>query len=264
VTVAGRDTAPPSTPGAIPFRSARVGSATLVAAPTLFDALAQRLEAFETLYAWAEAQPQPRALQGRAVVYVAEITEHATSVVVRHAWHGGLFAPLTGDRFLVPTRAPREAAVNVLLRARGVPTPELLGYALYPAGPGLRRVDVLSRYVPDAADFGAVLLDSLPGLATESAVRAVVRLLAALAEARAVHPDLNVKNVLLCPGSPASAQAMVLDVDVVRFRDIPAAAVMAINVRRLVRSIRKWFRMHDRPVDEMWLSGFVTSAMAAT
>ncbi len=246
-----------------PYRSAQVGRSTLVALPAVFDALTTRLEQFESLYAWAASEPQPRALQGRGVVYVAELPEAAHTVAVRHAWHGGLFAPLTGDRFLMPTRAPREAAVNVLLRAQAIPTPELLGYTLYPAGPGLRRVDVVSRYVPDAWDFGAVLLNTAPGIGLEAAVRALIVLLTQLASARAVHPDLNVKNILLVR-EPDALRAWVLDVDVVDFRAIPPAGVMALNVRRLVRSIRKWHARHELPLDEQWLTGFAQSALAAT
>lgn len=239
-----------------------VGSATLVALPDLFEALSARLASFVTLYTWAESSPQPRALQGRGVVYVADLPECKTTAVVRHAWHGGLFAPITGDRFLMPTRAPREAAVSLVLRQVGVPTPELLGYALYPAGLGLRRVDVLSRYVPDAWDFGAVLLDAAPGMEREQGVRAVLLLLAKLAAARAVHPDLNVKNMLLVREA-GTLHAWVLDVDVVTFRSMPPAGVMALNVRRLVRSIRKWHMRHDRAVNEQWLTGFAQSALAA-
>ncbi len=247
----------------IPFRSGPVGAATLVALPDLFDALSARLTSFGTLYAWAESAPQPRALQGRGVVYVADLPECSTTAVVRHAWHGGLFAPITGDRYLMPTRAPREAAVSMMLREHGVPTPEMLGYALYPAGPGLRRVDVLSRFVPDAWDFGAVLLDAAPGVEREQGVRAVLTLLAKLAAARAVHPDLNVKNMLLVREA-GGLHAWVLDVDVVTFRGMPTAGVMALNVRRLVRSIRKWHVRHERAVDEQWLAGFAQSGLAAT
>lgn len=245
-----------------PFRSGRVGRSTLVAAPPLFGALSDRLQRFGTLHAWGEQHPQPQALQGRGVVYVAALPECETTVAVRHAWHGGLLAPLTGDRFLVPTRAPREAAVSVVLQARGVPTPPVVAYALYPAGPGFRRVDVASKFIPKAADFGAVLQGLAPMIAVSEATPKVVSLLHQLAAAQAVHPDLNVKNILLSrAGTDAKTgssvvDAWVLDVDVVRFRELPPAAVMVLNLRRLVRSIRKWHARHDLPLDEAWLREF--------
>jgi len=245
-----------------PFRSHRVGGATLVAVPALVDALAERLRAHDTLYAWAEAAPQPRALQGRGVVYVAELAECDATVAVRHAWHGGLFAPLTSDRFLVPTRAPREAAVSLTLQARGIHTPELLAYVLYPAGPGMRRVDVCTRYVANAWDFGAVLHGVAHGLDRGAAERAIVGLLGQLARAGVVHPDLNVKNVLLVPGTQPTPAAWLLDVDVVQFHDGPPVPIMHRNLRRLTRSIRKWHSRHEVPLDEDWLARFSASGMS--
>jgi tRNA A-37 threonylcarbamoyl transferase component Bud32 len=244
-----------------PFRSGRVGDATLVALPPLFDALAERVRAHDTLYAWAEAEPQPRALQGRGVVYVAELAECGATVAVRHAWHGGLFAPLTGDRFLVPTRAPREAAVSLTLRERGIHTPELLAYALYPAGPGMRRVDVCTRYVANAWDFGAVLGGVAHGVERGAAERAIAALMGQLAKAGVVHPDLNVKNVLLVPGADSTPAAWLLDVDVVQFQHGLPLAIMRRNLRRLLRSIRKWHSRHEVPLDGEWLSAFAASCV---
>lgn len=247
-----------------PFRHGRVGATALVALPAYFDALAQRVATHGTLYDWASEAPQARALQGRAVVYVAPLDECAATVVVRHAWHGGMLAPITGDRYWSPTRAPREAAANIVLRTHNIPTPELLGYALYPAGPGLRRVDVVSRYVPDAWDFGAVLSGAAPGIHRDAATRAIVQLLAQLAGVGAVHPDLNVKNILMVHDESTQLRAWVLDVDVVSFRQTAPEAVMALNVQRLIRSIRKWHTRHELPLDDAWLRSFATSALAAT
>ncbi len=247
-----------------PFSYGRVGKTTLVTLPAYFEALAQRLAAHQTLYDWAAEAPQARALQGRGVVYVAKLDECDATVVVRHSWHGGVFAPVTGDRFFSPTRAPREAAANVFLRAQGVPTPELIGYALYPAGPGLRRVDVVSRFVPNAWDFGAVLSGTAPKIERDAACGAIVPLLAQLAAIGAVHPDLNVKNILLVRDESQALRAWVLDTDVVSFRATAAASVMALNLRRLTRSIRKWHDRRELPLDAAWLAAFVQSALAAT
>lgn len=244
-----------------PFRGDRVGNVTLVSRPPLFDALAERLRSHDTLYAWAEAEPQPRALQGRGVVYVAELAECGATVAVRHAWHGGLFAPLTGDRFLVPTRAPREAAVSITLAERGIHTPELLAYALYPAGPGLRRVDVCTRYVANAWDFGAVLAGVAHGVERGAAERAIAGLLGRLARAGVVHPDLNVKNVLLVPGAESTPAAWLLDVDVVQFQHGLPLPIMRRNLRRLMRSIRKWHDRHEVPLDEEWFAAFAASCV---
>src|SRR5688572_8126297 len=75
-------------------------AAEVVATEPLVGALAAIVAQHGTLYAWARGQPQPRALSGRAPVYVATIPDHShTTIVVRHSWHGGLLAPITGDRF---------------------------------------------------------------------------------------------------------------------------------------------------------------------
>ena len=248
-------------PSAVPWQAGRVGRDTLVARPTLFEPLAACLRAHETLHAWAESSPQPRALQGRGVVYVATVPGTDEVVAVRHAWHGGLFAPITGDRFLMPTRAPREAAASATLQARGIRTPDVLAYALYAAGPGLRRVDVCTRYVPDAWDFGAVLAGLAPSISRPAAERAVLSLLTQLAQAGVVHPDLNVKNILLAPRRGAAPDAWLLDVDVVEFRSGDARALHLRNVARLERSIRKWHSRHELALDETWLAGFTSSAL---
>lgn len=246
------------------WHSGTVGRTRLVAHASLHDALAECVRLHGTLHRWAATVPQPRALQGRGVVYVASIPGHTDVVAVRHAWHGGLFAPLTGDRFFMPTRAPREAAVSATLQARGVRTPEVLAYALYPAGPGLRRVDVCTRFVPDAWDFGAVLAGHAATIARPIAERAVIRLLAQLAREGVLHPDLNVKNILLVPTTGRETiDAWLLDVDVVEFRTTPARQLLALNLARLERSIRKWHARHDRALDETWLAGFLASAVAA-
>ena len=57
-----------------------------------------------------------------------------TRAVVRHNRHGGLFAPVTRDLFLPPTRAPHELRTALRLTALGVPTPPVLMYGVEPAG----------------------------------------------------------------------------------------------------------------------------------
>jgi tRNA A-37 threonylcarbamoyl transferase component Bud32 len=236
-----------------PLRTVAVQDVTLVASPDVAEPLIAQLRAHGTLYAWAGSQPQPRALRGRGAVFVATLPEVPASLAVRHAWHGGLLAPLTRDRFRVPTRAPREAAVGLALRDAGIETPELLAYALYPAGPGLRRVDVCTRYIAHGWDYGAVLAAHATGIDRDAADAAVLDLLARLARAGIVHPDLNVKNVLLVPDEQGALCGWLLDVDVVRFTDQSARSTMQHNLDRLARSIRKWHRRHELPLAEGWL-----------
>src|SRR5512132_1118280 len=84
------------------------GGAEVVARATEARAIREAL-AGGTLHEWAARQPGARALVGRDTVYAVELPATTadggpgTRVVVRHARHGGLLAPLTGDRFLAPT-----------------------------------------------------------------------------------------------------------------------------------------------------------------
>ena len=218
-----------------------VRGAHVSATPPLVEALAGLIDAHGTLYDWAANQPQPRALRGRAPVYVAHITAAHETVVVRHAWHGGLFAPITGDRFRGTRRASREFLTSAMLRDLGVPTTEVLGFASYPATCGLRRVDVVSRFLPDAFDLGLILAGLVPGMMREDALAATGVLLTRLAVAGVVHPDLNVKNVLVRREVDGTLTALIIDVDVVRMQPpLMAAHTMQANLSRLVRSMRKW------------------------
>ena len=226
------------------------GTATLTClaacAPALYDALGTG-----TLYAWAAARRERRVLRGRGVAYAVTLPDGRTDVVVRHSRHGGLLAPLTGDRFLAPTRAPRELATSLALRAAGVRTPEVVAHVVHHAGPWLRRADVATRLVPGARD----LAEAIGTVSDDAWVGPTGALLRALAGVGARHPDLNLKNVLLSPDG-----AWVLDVDVVVLGSAPVDAARA-NWARLERSLRKWRRERALSVSDRALA---TLAAVAT
>ena len=221
------------------IESVRVGAATVFAPASLLSSVADCVRVHGSLYDWASSESQPRALRGRAPVYVASLSAGGPTVVVRHAWHGGLFAPFTRDLFRRPTRAPVELARSRELLALDIPTTEVLGYVLYGATFGLVRVDVMTRYVPDTADLGMVLAGLAPSIDRDAALAATLTLLVQLALHRVVHPDLNVKNILLHTPDGAPARAMVIDVDVAHLDAGSPAQVMERNIARLVRSLRK-------------------------
>mgnify|MGYP002777901300 CR=1 FL=1 len=264
---AGRP-APPT--AALPAGYVRlaVGSAELVCLADLADgfgaALAAAPPSAPTLHGWAATHPERRTFRGRALAHAAPLPGTDATVVVRHATHGGMLAPVTRDLFLPPTRAPRELAVSRALRARGIRTPEVAAYVRYPAPFGLSRVDVATRLVPDGRDLAVALAEPFGEAEVRPWVRATAALLHAMGHAGARHPDLNLKNVLLTPvgppaatspdaapsGSPAqeAEEAWVLDVDVLRLaRDGGDAArarrITAANLARLERSLH---RANDR------------------
>lgn len=197
-----------------------------------------------TLYAYAGSHPERRSLAGRGVAWAVPLPHATARVVVRRSRHGGLLAPITGEWFAGRTRAPRELALALRLAELGVPTPEVVAWATYRAGPLLRRADVATREVPGARDLAAALSDAATPADRAAPLAATARLLDALAAAGAVHPDLNIKNVLLRPDAEGGLRALVLDVDRVRFTTAPPAHVRARNLSRLLRSLRKWERAH--------------------
>jgi len=190
-----------------------------------------------TLVDYARRRPDRRELVGRGAVYAVRIDD--TPVVVRHARHGGLFAPLTRDLFVGSTRAPYELAVSTRLRDDGVATPEIMAYVVYRVGPALRRADVVTREVPDAADLLTVLGPASASTDRGAVWEAVRVLIADLSRAGAVHADLNVKNVLIAPATGPQPVAYALDVDRVGWRRPGDPAVARANWARLNRSARK-------------------------
>lgn len=185
-----------------------------------------------TLYEFASHQPQTRKLVGRGIAYAIPLPGSTVRGVVRHTRHGGFLAALTGDLFLTPTRAPHELNVSLELRRRGVPTAEILGFALYPRRAILQRSDVLSREIPEGHDLADIIAHG-PANEREMALEATRHLLEQLAEARARHYDLNAKNVLVAHGV-----AYLLDVDRVTLGG-RRADVRRDNLARLQRSLAK-------------------------
>jgi hypothetical protein len=211
-----------------------------------------------TLHGYARRHASSKPLAGRGIAYAAPLPD-GTRVVVRHNRHGGLMGPLTRDFFLPPTRAPLELEASLRLSQSGVPTPELLAYAIYPAPFGFRRADVVTREVADSFDLSAVLTQ-VDGSLRARAWAAVADLLRRLAAAGARHHDLNVKNVLLRPHGDA-LEALALDVDRVTFE---SGDVMTANVARLSRSARKWRERQGASLDESELAVLARSVFEAS
>lgn len=236
-------------PGFVRFTAAR---SEVVCAEHVADALRTAL-AHGTLYQYAESHTHSRPLMGRGVVHAVPLPGDVERVVIRHNRHGGLLAPLTRDLFLAPTRAPRELLYSERLHEYGVPTPRMLGYVLYDALPGFKRVDVVTREVPNSFDLAVAFMSDDVALRTRAIV-ATTDLLVTMAVVGARHIDLNVKNILLHAGPGSSLAAMVLDVDRVVF-DEPEI-VFDLNLERLLRSARKWQTLHgarltDAELDEL-------------
>ena len=219
------------------FERLLLGHAIAVAhsdfAPHIRNALVGADGTRATLHDFASRQNGARPLAGRGIAYAFQLKPTKTRVVVRHNRHGGLFAAVTGDRFVAPTRAPYELDVSLSLARLGIPTPEIIAYAVYPPGGLLQRADVCSRELTGGRDL-ADILSTGPEIERGAAVAATGRLVGLLARAGARHHDLNAKNVLI-----AGDVAHVLDVDRVTMGVRPERA-LEHNCARLGRSLRKW------------------------
>jgi hypothetical protein len=226
----------PPTP--IGYTSFLESGALVVALASCADAVRRAVQE-GPLYAYAAGHPGRRALRGRGTAYAVPLPDGVTRIVVRHSRHGGLLAPLTGDRFLAPTRAPDELRTAVRLVEGGVATPEVIAYATYPAGGVLVRSDVATREVVGGRDLGEVLAERRTHDELQSVLAAVAHLLRALERVGARHPDLNVANVLIVTAPDGSSHAFVLDVDRVVFGRPADPSIGTANLQRLLRSARK-------------------------
>jgi hypothetical protein len=216
--------------------------------------------AAKTLYGWAEQHPQRRDYRGRGAVYGAPLPGTSTRVVVRHSRHGGLLAPITRDLFFPPTRAPYELEVALRLREAGVPTPDVLAYAIYPFGPIFRRADVVTREITGARDFGELLLGAPAGAVRRAMLEAVGELLQTLTRVGARHPDLNVKNVLITIAADGALGAHVLDVDRIVFGTRGDPRTGDANLARLTRSMRKWRETQGAEISDAEITSLAGAA----
>ena len=203
-----------------------------------------------SLYEYAAHHPEARPLRGRGVAYAVPLPDGATRVVVRRSRHGGWLAPLTGEIFLSPTRAPHELEVSLRLAREGIPTPEVVAYSTYEVAPLLRRADVATREVAGAVDLAAALGSDRDPAAVRNAVRVVAKLLARMAVVGARHPDLNVRNVLIARDDNGHREAWLLDVDRVWFDAPRHPRVREANLSRFARSARKLREREGLPVGD--------------
>ena len=226
------------------------------------DAIVAAIREHGTLHGWAATQPGRRAMHGRGVAWAVKLPGWGDAdglrVVVRHSRHGGLLAPITGDLFLPPTRAPAELTAALRLAAAGVPTPLVVAYATYAAPlPPFRRSDVATAEIENGHDLPAALAHW--PTERDAIVLAVARLITALTNAGARHPDLNVKNILLTldgmdDAGSHRALAHVLDVDRVSFSGTGDERVTQANLQRFTHSARRWRERRGPLLDDAELA----------
>lgn len=238
-----------------------VGKGTLLLASSgRGPALRGWLERHGSLMAAAESDASATLLAGRGRVALVTAPDPWGDErwVVRHYHRGGSVARFLGDRYLrLGTPRPfRELRALEAVRSRGVPAPEPVGASVHTRGL-FYRGDLVTRWVPESVDLATLLFDpgtpTVPaaaavGVEGTAAMRAAGRLVRLLHERGVVHPDLNLKNILLAPGDP-EPRALVLDLD---RASLHSGGVPARKRRRMVarfwRSARKWERRTGRPL----------------
>ncbi len=233
-----RDQFPPAIPG---YADERVGSARVIARRDVLDFVSDAVRAAGTLYDFALAQPDAETIAGRATIYVIP-GPGDSRWLVRRLTHGGFLAPLTGDRFLrLGTPRPfRELLLSQVLRDMGVPTPAVLAAAVYRSGP-IYRGEVAREEIFGAEDLGATLFARPQRTPSQrlAALAAAGRLVGSLHQAGVVHPDLNLRNVLLewCDGAP---RAYILDLEKCRRLPQTSARQRRLMLSRFRRSARRF------------------------
>lgn len=204
------------------------------------EALAAELRALYARHRWIydmlQSDPRSEVLRGRRPVMSGTLPG-GTALVVKRLHHGGVFAPVTGDRFLSAARLHSLVEAADRLGAAGVATPAAL-FVSWRRESGFVRGEAATERIAGARDASELLFGASDGLPLRwrEFAAAVGELVRRLHASGAVHGDLNLMNLLF----PAVGPPMVLDLDKVRFRTPPLpAAVRRRNLGRLLRSVRK-------------------------
>jgi len=188
-----------------------------------------------TLYDWAAAQPGHDVFQGRGATYGVSLADRRA--VVRHARRGGLLAPLLGDRYRGRPRWAHEIKIARDLISDGVATPDVLAGVMYQSGRA-HRADVATERI-DGRDLVDIFFGNAPptGAPRSGCFQAVGVLIGNLYKVGFVHPDLQLRNVLI----DARGKAWLIDVDTVQRMSGPNTRLL--NLRRFYRS---WDKLNGK------------------
>jgi hypothetical protein len=206
-----------------------------------------------TLYDWAARQPGRESFTGRGAAYGVSLGSRR--LVVRHARHGGALAPLLRDRYLGPPRFLREIAMSQHLQGCGIATPTVVAGVLYRSGVG-HRADIATERV-DGRDLAEIFFGAAPptGELRNEILSATGKAIRRLHDCGLIHPDLQLRNVLIEDPSPSlsappSPSAWLLDIDTCRAVRKGDDASLRWNLRRFARSWEKFNRLRGPRLTE--------------
>ena len=242
-----------SPPGYVRFA---VPGATVIALEPATEVIRSIIAESGSIHAHAAAAPGSKPLRGRGVSWA--FNAGPERCVVRHYRRGGAMARMLDDRYLRigSTRPANELNASIALRSRGVNSPEVIAYAVYPAG-AYYRADIVTRWIPASEDLATVTFgaDASTDVDRAAAWAATGRLLRSAFENGAHHPDLNLRNVLVT-GARADSTAWLIDLDRCRVRSSASDAARRRMLERFHRSRRKLERRFRRPVGAASLAAF--------
>jgi hypothetical protein len=242
-------------PAGLRFESFRARGARLVVDRSWSGADAAReLLDPDTLTRRMEGAPGARGRAATALVALAD----GSRLHLRPVRHGGLLAPLWGERLLGLGRPLRELRVCALLRARGAPVPRALLVVGRRRGPFWSAA--LGTLHESGARDGAAWLAARPSPAAQAAaIDAVARAVRRFHEAGGRHADLHLGNLLLRERGP-SCEALVIDLDGARAGEPPGARRRMRELMRLYRSLVK--RRHAEQIGARGCARFLRAYCA--
>jgi 3-deoxy-D-manno-octulosonic acid kinase len=184
---------------------------------------------------WPDADRSEYHGRGRPVLVRFD---DGSAAVVKTLRHGGLLGELLGDRFLGARRLAEALELGALLRANGVPAPEVVLGRIRWRGPlrTLCSMDLGTVQWQGSQDLLAHLAgpkSACPPIVCLALGRAVRQ----LHDAGVFHADLNVKNVLVHPGAEPSVR--LIDWEGSRLEHPLRQRSVVANLERLLRSCRK-------------------------
>ncbi len=223
------------------YRSAQVGDARVVAREDAVAFVQDAIESAGTLYNFARRHPDAETIQGRQKLYIIP-GPGSPRWVVRQLSHGGLLAPITGKRFFRSgkPRPLNELQLSVKLQQLGILTPNVVAAVVYSSRFSYHG-EMAREEVGNARDLADCLFaePDLDPLQRASALAAAGRLIGALHRTGVLHPDLNLKNILIADpaGEP---QAYILDIEKCRIVSNLSGGQREAMVARISRSAHKF------------------------
>lgn len=171
---------------------------------------------------------------GRGGARVVRVRGH--ELVLRSCRRGGMPGRVLRDTYFGCLPRPFcEVSTLQALRRRGVPVVEPLGACVQWLVPGCYRGWVVTRYIRDARTLWDWAAGGVGGASRVLVWRLVGKAIRRLHDAGARHPDLNLRNILVCPGEDVP-QVVLVDFDRPRLSGWRAAVG---DLARLERSARK-------------------------